>query len=70
MFCQIMYIRKLLTQNAPRKIEASQAEVLHIYVDVDASFYNSGYSGLGGGLSTCQKRDSRFSALKLIEDHR
>ena len=29
-------IRELLTQNTPRKIEASQAEVLHIYVD--ASF--------------------------------
>ena len=55
-FCQIMPLKagrhclstlkhafdilKLLTQNAPRKIEASQAEVLHIYVD--ASFDNSG----------------------------
>ena len=39
-------IRKLLTQNARRKVEASQAEVLHIYVD--ASFDYSDYSGLGG----------------------
>ena len=39
-------IRKLLTKNPPRKIEASQAEVLHICVD--ASFDYSDYSGLGG----------------------
>ena len=35
-------VRKLLVQNVPRKIGASQAEVLHIYVD--ASFDISGYS--------------------------
>ena len=39
-------IRGLLIRNTPRKIEASQAEVLHIYVD--ASFDYSDYSGLGG----------------------
>ena len=34
-------IRELLIQNNPRKIEASQAEILHIYVD--ASFDYSDY---------------------------
>ena len=38
-------IRELLIRNTPRKIEASQADVLHIYVD--ASFDYSDYSGLG-----------------------
>ena len=38
-------IRELLIRNTPRKIQASQAEVLHIYVD--ASFDYSDYSGLG-----------------------
>ena len=39
-------VHELLIRNTPRKIEASQAEVLHIYVD--ASFDYSNYSGLGG----------------------
>ena len=39
-------IRELLIRNTPRKVEASQAEVLRIYVD--ASFNYSDYSGLGG----------------------
>ena len=38
-------ILKLLTQNVPRRVEASHAEVLHIHVD--ASFDTSSYSGLG-----------------------
>ena len=41
-------IRELLIRNTPRKIEASQAEVIHIYVD--ASFDYSDYSGRGGML--------------------
>ena len=53
-------IRKLLSQNAPRKIEASQAEVLHIYVD--ASFADSGYSGLGGLIVNMSK--DRLSFFK------
>ena len=51
-------IRKLLTQNAPRKIEASQAEVLHIYVD--ASFEYSDYSGLGGLIVDMSKKILSF----------
>ena len=35
-----------MIRNIPRKVEASQAEVLHIYVD--ASFDYSDYGGLGG----------------------
>ena len=47
-------IRELLTRNAPRKIEASQAEVLHIYVD--ASFDYSDYSGLDGLIVDMSKK--------------
>ena len=49
---------ELLTQNAPRKIEASQAEVLHIYVD--ASFSYSDYSGLGGMMVDMSKKVISF----------
>lgn len=41
-------IKELLTVNAPRKVEATQAEVVHVYVD--ASFHQLKYSGLGGML--------------------
>ena len=55
--------RKLLTQNIPRKIEASQAEVLHIYVD--ASF---DYLVVWAVLQlTCQKGHCRFSVLRLTK---
>ena len=47
-------IRNLLVQNIPRKFEASQAEVVHIYVD--ASFDYSGYSGLGGMLADMSEK--------------
>ena len=54
-------IRTLLVSNSPRKIEASQAEVVHIYVD--ASFNYSGFSGLGGMLvNMSEKVISFFSA--------
>ena len=63
-------IRKLLTQNLTRKIEASQAEVRHIYVD--ASFDYSGYSGLGGLIvNTSEERLSFFSTevdKKLLDN--
>lgn len=39
-------VKDLLLKNAPRKIEALQAEVVHIYVD--ASFDRQKYSGRGG----------------------
>lgn len=39
-------VKDLLLKNAPRKIEALQVEVVHIYVD--ASFDRQKYSGLGG----------------------
>ena len=51
-------IRELLPRNAPRKIEASQAEVLHIYVD--ASFDYSDYSGLGGLIVEMSKKVLSF----------
>ena len=56
-------IRKLLTQNAPRKIEASQAEVLHIYVD--ASFDCSDYSGLGGLIVDVSKKILSFFSTEV-----
>ena len=56
-------IRKLLTQNAPRKIEASQAEVLHIYVD--ASFDYSDYSGVGGLIVDMSKRILSFFSTEV-----
>ena len=56
-------IRKLLTQNAPGKIEASQAEVLHIYVD--ASFDYSDYSGLGGLIVDMSKKILSFFSTEV-----
>ena len=56
-------IRELLTQNAPRKIEASQAEVLHIYVD--ASFDYSDYSGLGGMIVDMSKKVISFFSVEV-----
>ena len=54
-------IRTLLVSNSPKKIEASQAEVVHIYVD--ASFDYSDFSGLGGMLvNMSEKVISFFSA--------
>ena len=60
-------IRKLLTHNAPRKIEASQsqAEVLHIYVD--ASFDYSDYSGLGGLIVDVSKKILSFFSSEVDE---
>ena len=55
-------IRELLTQNTPRKIEASQAEVLHIYVD--ASFDYSDYSGLGGMIVDMSKKVISFFSVE------
>ena len=52
-------IRGVLVRNIPRKIEASQAEVVHIYVD--ASFDYSDYSGLGGIADMSEKVISLFS---------
>ena len=56
-------IRELLTQNAPRKIEASQAEVLHIYVD--ACFNYSDYSGLGGMIVDMSKKVISFFSVEV-----
>lgn len=56
-------IRKLLTQNAPRKIEVSQAEVLHIYVD--ASFDYSDYSGLCGLIVHMSKKILLFFSTEV-----
>ena len=56
-------IRELLTQNAPRKIEASQAEVLHIYVD--ASFNYSDYNGLGGMIVDMSKKVISFFSVEV-----
>ena len=56
-------IRELLIQNTPRKIEASQAEVLHIYVD--ASFDYSDYSGLGGMLVDMAGKVISFFSVKM-----
>ena len=59
-------IRELLTQNTPRKIETSQAEVLHIYVD--ASFDYSDYSGVGGMIVDVSKKVYLSSVLKWTEE--
>ena len=56
-------IRGLRTRNAPRKIEASQAEVLHIYVD--ASFDYSGYRGLGGLVVDMSKKVLSFFSTEV-----
>ena len=56
-------IRELLPQNTPRKIEASQAEVFHIYVD--ASFAYSDYSGLGGMIVDMSKKVISFFSVEV-----
>ena len=57
------WLRELRSQNTPRKIEASQAEVLHIYVD--ASFDYSDYSGLGGMIANVSKKVISFFSVKV-----
>ena len=39
-------VSTILTRNSPRKVVASQSDILHIYVD--ASFNEVDYSGIGG----------------------
>ena len=56
-------IRELLIRNTPRKIEASQAEVIQIYVD--ASFDHSDYSGLGGMLVDMSEKVVSFFSVKV-----
>ena len=56
-------IRELPTRNNPRKIEASQAEVLHVYVD--ASFNYSDYSGLGGLIVDMSKKILSFFSTEV-----
>ena len=56
-------IRELLIRNIPRKIKASQAEVLHIYVD--ASFDYSDYSGLGGMIVDMPEKVLSFFSVKV-----
>ena len=56
-------VRKLLTQNAPRKIEASQAEVLRIYVDASSDY--SRYSGLGGLIVDMSKKVLSFFSTEV-----
>ena len=56
-------IRKLLTQNVPRKIEVSQAEVLHIYVET--SFDYSDYSGLDGLIVDMSKKTFSFFSTEV-----
>ena len=56
-------IRELLIQNNPRKIEASRAEILHIYVD--ASFDYSDYSGLGGMIVNMSKKVISFFSVEV-----
>ena len=68
-------IRELLIRNTPRKIEASQAEVLHIYIYiyiciyiyiyVDASFDCSDYSGLGGMIVNMSGRVISFFSVRV-----
>ena len=56
-------IRELQVQNNPRKIEASRAEILHIYVD--ASFGCSDYSGLGGMIINMSKKVISFFSVEV-----
>ena len=60
-------IRNLLVQNIPRKIEASQAEVVHIYIYiyVDASFDYSDCSGLGGMLADMSEKVISFFSVRV-----
>ena len=53
-------IRELLTRNVPKKIEASQAEVLHIYVDASFDYDYSDYSGLGGLIAIMSRKVLSF----------
>ena len=44
--CCLEEVVALLNHNVPRRVVATQADVLHVYVD--ASFNEVGYSGIGG----------------------
>ena len=44
--CCLEEVVALLNRNVPRKVVATQADILHVYVD--ASFNEVGYSGIGG----------------------
>ena len=59
-------IRSLLLENAPRKVESLQAEVVHIYVD--ASFDREKYSGLGGMVVDMLKKTLFFFSEAVDDD--
>ena len=56
-------ISQLLQENTPRRISASQSEVLHIYVD--ASFDISAYSGLGGVVTNMPGEQLSFFSTEV-----
>ena len=58
-------ISQLLQQNTPRRIRASQSEVLHVYVD--ASFDISSYSGQGGVVIHMLGEQLSFFSAKVKE---
>ena len=56
-------ISQLLQENTPRRISASQSEVLHICVD--ASFDISAYSGLGGVVTNMSGEQLSFFSTEV-----
>ena len=56
-------ILQLLHENTPRRISASQSEILHIYVD--ASFDISAYSGLDGVVVNMVGEQLSFFSAKV-----
>ena len=61
-------VSQLLQANTPRRISASQSEVLRTYVD--ASFDTSSFSGLGGLVINMLGEHLSFFSAKVEENQR
>ena len=59
-------ISVILTLNIPRKVVASQSDVLHIYVD--ASFNEADFSGIGGLIIDMQGNHLSFFSAKVEKE--
>ena len=64
--CCLEEIVTLLTCNVPRRVVATQADILHVYVD--ASFNEVGYSGIGGLVIDMLGTHLSFFSAKVEKD--
>ena len=59
-------ISTILTLNLPRKVVASQSDILHIYVD--ASFNDANFSGIGGLIIDMQGNYLSFFSAEVVKE--